>query len=108
MPTNVESYRAFRSPWLAVPSGVPDIATEGDAVGGAAVYVSCNGATEVKGWQVLTGTDRRSLEDSGSVPKGGFETAITVHPNGRVPCGAVAWTRTAPCWRPSKVVTLPS
>jgi hypothetical protein len=83
MPTNAESYRAFRSPWSAVPSGAPDIATEGDAVGGAAVYVSWNGATEVKVWQVLTGTDPASLEDSGSVPKGGFETAITVHPNGR-------------------------
>ena len=82
MPTNMESYRAFRSPWSAAPSGVPDIATEGTTAA-AAVYVSWNGATEVKVWQVLSGTDPGSLEPSGSVPKGGFETAITVHPSGR-------------------------
>jgi hypothetical protein len=83
MPTNVESYRAFRSPWSATPSGVPDVATEGDSVGGGAVYVSWNGATEVRMWQVVSGADPNSLEPIGSVPKGGFETAITVHPNGR-------------------------
>jgi hypothetical protein len=83
MPTNMQSYRAFRSPWSAVPSGAPDIATEGDSVGGAAVYVSWNGATEVRSWEVLTGDDPSSLAPSGSVPKGGFETAITVHPNGK-------------------------
>jgi hypothetical protein len=82
MPTNIESYRAFRSPWSGTPSGVPDIATEGDATGGAAVYVSWNGATEVRSWQVMTGNSPASLADSGSVPRGGFETAITVHPRG--------------------------
>jgi hypothetical protein len=78
----MESYRAYRAPWSATPADVPAIATEGDAVGGAAVYVSWNGATEVATWQVVTGTDPGSLQDSGSVPKGGFETAITVHPRG--------------------------
>ena len=106
MPTNMESYRAFRSPWSAAPSGVPDIATEGTTAA-AAVYVSWNGATEVKVWQVLSGTDPGSLEPSGSVPKGGFETAITVHPSGRYLAvsgvdgnGSVLAT--------SNVVTLPS
>jgi hypothetical protein len=83
MPTNMQSYRAFRSPWSSAPSGVPDVATEGDSVGGAAVYVSWNGATEVRSWEVLTGADPSSLAPSAAVPKGGFETAITVHPNGK-------------------------
>jgi hypothetical protein len=82
MPTNLESYRAFRSPWAGASTGVPDIATETDNVGGAAVYVSWNGATDVSTWQVWTGTDPSALQESGSVPKGGFETALTVHQKG--------------------------
>jgi hypothetical protein len=61
---------------------VPDVATEGDVVGGATVYVSWNGATRVATWQVVTGPSANALADSGSVPRSGFETAITVHPKG--------------------------
>jgi hypothetical protein len=82
MPTNMESYRAFRAPWSARPAGAPDIATETDDVGGVAVYVSWNGATDVATWQVLSGTAPTSLTEAGAVPKVGFETAITVHPTG--------------------------
>jgi outer membrane protein assembly factor BamB len=82
MPTNVESYRAFRQSWSATPATVPDVATEGDVVGGATVYVSWNGATNVATWQVVTGASADALADSGSVPRSGFETAITVHPKG--------------------------
>jgi hypothetical protein len=82
MPTNVESYRAFREPWTATPATLPDVATEGDVVGGATVYVSWNGATNVATWQVVSGATPDALQDSGSVPKSGFETAITVHAKG--------------------------
>jgi hypothetical protein len=82
LPTNVESYRAFREPWTATPTGVPDIATEGDSVGGTTVYVSWNGDTEIATWQVLTGAAPGAVQDSGSVARSGFETAITVHPAG--------------------------
>lgn len=79
MPTNNESYRAFASAWTATPSGAPDVAVEDDHVGGRTVYVSWNGATNVATWQVLTGSDPARLHASGSAPKAGFETAITVH-----------------------------
>jgi hypothetical protein len=81
MPTGVQSYRAFREHWSGSPATVPDIAIEGD-VTAATVYVSWNGATGIGSWQVLSGASPDSLSDSGSVPKGGFETAITVRPTG--------------------------
>jgi hypothetical protein len=82
MPTNIESYRAFRQAWTATPSRVPDIAVETDNVGGTTVYASWNGATEVRTWQVVSGGHAGALVPSGSVPKSGFETAITTHPKG--------------------------
>ena len=81
-PTNDQSYRAFRSPWHAAPTTPPAVALEKDGVGGYAVYVSWNGATEVVDWQVLTGASPASLAPVATVPRAGFETAITVHPSG--------------------------
>jgi hypothetical protein len=46
------------------------------------VYVSWNGDTEIATWQVLTGAAPGAVQDSGSVARSGFETAITVHPAG--------------------------
>ena len=81
-PTNDQSYRAFRSPWHAAPATPPAVALEKDGVGGYAVYVSWNGATEVADWQVLSGASPASLAAVATVPRSGFETAITVHPTG--------------------------
>ena len=81
-PTNDQSYRAFRSPWHATPTTPPQVVIEKDGVGGYAVYVSWNGATEVASWQVLGGVSTSKLAPVATVPKAGFETAITVHASG--------------------------
>jgi hypothetical protein len=41
------------------------------------LYVSWNGATEVESWEVLAGSDPDQLEPLGSVPRNGFETALS-------------------------------
>lgn len=82
MPTDQESYRAFRFPWAAAPTTIPEIALHSDNVGGRSVYVSWNGATEVATWEALSGPSPERLSPCGSVPKSGFETAMTVHPTG--------------------------
>jgi hypothetical protein len=76
-PAEVESYRAYHSPWIGRPDESPAIAVEsGDE---ATVYVSWNGATEVANWQVLAGSGPDKLEPAGFVPRTGFETAILVN-----------------------------
>jgi hypothetical protein len=48
------------------------------APGGATVYASWNGASEVASWQVLVGSSASTLKPAGSAPKTSFETAIPV------------------------------
>lgn len=78
-PTNVQSYRAFRSPWTGTPGTLPAVVVDKDDVGGFALHVSWNGATEVRSWEVLTGTTPATLTSAVKVPKAGFETAVTLH-----------------------------
>jgi hypothetical protein len=67
----MDSYRAYRFPWVGRPTQPPDVAVDGDAV-----YVSWNGATEVRKWQLLAGPEKNRLRPVRTVPKAGFETAI--------------------------------
>ncbi len=83
-PTGDQSYRAFRSTWVATPAVPPDVALMNDTLGQTVVYVSWNGATQVASWQVLTGTSASSLAAIATVPKAGFETAISTRPTGPV------------------------
>jgi hypothetical protein len=76
-PSEVESYRAFRSPWEGRPRGVPDVVAEPGPEGRVTLYASWNGATEVASWEVLTGPGSDGLEPVGSAPRKGFETAIS-------------------------------
>jgi len=82
-PTNVQSYRAFRSPWTGRPATEPAIAVARDLVGGLAVHASWNGATEVTHWQVLAGDDPGSLQPVATLTKAGFETAMTARTSAR-------------------------
>jgi hypothetical protein len=66
-----DSYRAFRYQWVGRPLGRPAVALHAGRV-----YVSWNGATQVRKWQVLSGTDPRALKPVRIAPKRGFETAI--------------------------------
>ena len=76
-PAEVESYRAFRSPWEGRPKDAPAVAVEPGQDGRTVLYASWNGATEVDAWEVLAGPGPEGLERLGSAPRKGFETAIS-------------------------------
>ncbi len=82
-PTNVQSYRAFRSPWRGMPATRPMLVVGKDVVGGYALHVSWNGATEVREWEILTGPSAGMLTSEARIPKAGFETAVTIHTSQR-------------------------
>ncbi len=82
LPTNHQSYRAFRGVWHGLPPTSPRLVVDKDAIGGYAAHVSWNGATDVAHWELVSGSSPRSLTRIGHVPKSGFETAVTLHPVG--------------------------
>ena len=75
---SVDSYRAFRFPWVGHPTSKPAIALD-HANRTLNVYASWNGATQVNRWQVLAGPDRQHLRPLTSAAKSGFETTIPVN-----------------------------
>jgi hypothetical protein len=77
---DVESYRALKYNWVGQPKNEPSLAVFREGSRGVAAYVSWNGATEVKTWELLASTDS-SGSNAFSIRKQnrtGFETAITV------------------------------
>jgi Arylsulfotransferase (ASST) len=73
------SYRVRRHAWTGHPADPPDVAV--DAIPGwTTVHVSWNGATEVTGWQVLSGPSASRLSPVAAGPRTGFETSFTVRP----------------------------
>ncbi len=81
MTTANASYRTFTYPWTGHPAGPPDVAAR-HRPGGATVYVSWNGATEVASWTVLAGNTPSSLTSASTARKLGFETAIDIRHGG--------------------------
>ena len=79
--TGDSSYRAFSQSWSGQPADHPAAAAR-HRTGGATVYASWNGATDVRSWAVLAGTTRTSLTSVGTAGKTGFETAISVPSKG--------------------------
>jgi hypothetical protein len=73
-----QSYRAFRFPWSGHPSDNPAVAVEQGSDDQVILYVSWNGATEIKSWQVLAGSIPYQLKPVGSAPRRGFETTVAV------------------------------
>jgi hypothetical protein len=71
------SYRAYRIPWSASPTGAPAVAASasGDTTN---VYVSWNGATQVASWRVLAGASPDALQAVVTASKRGFETQIAI------------------------------
>jgi hypothetical protein len=69
--SGVDSYRAYRFRWIGRPHNKPAVAVDGDTL-----YVSWNGATEVRAWQLLGGAEKRKLRPLLTLPKAGFETRI--------------------------------
>ncbi len=74
--SGVDSYRAYRFPWVGRPRSKPSVAVEGNTL-----YTSWNGATEVRSWQLLGGADKKKLRPLLTVPKTGFEAAIPLPAN---------------------------
>jgi hypothetical protein len=79
--SHVDSYRAYRFRWKGRPTRRPDVAVQRGKA-----YVSWNGATEVRTWQLLAGPRKQALRPVRTVPKRGFETAIRL----RVKSGWIA------------------
>jgi Arylsulfotransferase (ASST) len=75
------TYRSFIGPWVGHPAEPPAAAARHRS-GGATVYASWNGATEVASWTVLAGQNSSSLRTVGSGARTGFETAISVRGSG--------------------------
>jgi hypothetical protein len=74
----VGSYRAFRFRWVGQPRTRPALAVSGSPGGGATLYASWNGATEVAAWRVLGGPSPSLLTRVLRAPRTDFETAISV------------------------------
>lgn len=77
-----QSYRAFLGQWKGMPIEPPVIVAraEGDKT---RVYVSWNGATEVRSWRVLGAASRGAEpEELTTASKDGFETSIVVDDRG--------------------------
>ena len=74
--TGKGSYRAARAEWTGRPATPPKAAAQRRG-SRTAVWASWNGATEVARWQVLFGDAPGALEPGGSVPRDGFETALS-------------------------------
>ena len=77
MPAYAQSYRAFSREWTGHPAELPAVAARRGS-GGAVIYASWNGATDVTSWTVLAGRTATSLSGVGSARRAGFETAIAV------------------------------
>jgi Arylsulfotransferase (ASST) len=75
-PAAKQSYRVFRFPWVGRPTELPAIAAVDDLAGGATVYASWNGATEVASWEVLAGPSASGLASVARAARSGFETVI--------------------------------
>jgi hypothetical protein len=71
------SYRTYRFRWNGQPTTLPAVAASNRGKT-TTVYVSWNGATDVKGWRVLAGASSSSLRTVITARRTGFETAITI------------------------------
>jgi hypothetical protein len=76
-----ECYRAFRMPWTGTPAQAPALALTG-AGRGLTAYVSWNGATEVRSWQLLAGPEATSLSPVAITRATGFESALRAGSSG--------------------------
>jgi hypothetical protein len=79
LPQSGESYRAYRFAWSATPAAPPAIAATSTEPESVTVYASWNGATGVSEWRILGGTSPTALSPLTTVPRSGFETAISLH-----------------------------
>ncbi|HUA10726.1 MAG TPA: arylsulfotransferase family protein [Solirubrobacteraceae bacterium] len=72
----VQSFRTYLQEWSGQPQSRPALAVRG-AAGGAQLYFSWNGATDVQRWRILAGATRHALKQVGEVGDEGFQTSFT-------------------------------
>lgn len=78
MPGTNVSYRSYRHKWVGKPLYPPSVTIKSHGTS-KTIYVSWNGATEVKKWIVLAGRTYKRLIPIKKMNKKSFETAITVN-----------------------------
>lgn len=81
-PIGDQSYRAYTFDWTGHPTGRPAVAVRGNPARGSVVYVSWNGATAVRTWEVHAGPHPGSLAAAGFQGRDGFETVVPVTSEG--------------------------
>jgi hypothetical protein len=75
----VFSYRAYRKDWVGHPVIPPKAyACQDKSANQTQVYMSWNGATEHKAWNVYAGSDKATLTLAAHARKTGFETSAAV------------------------------
>jgi hypothetical protein len=77
-PQFVNSYRAYRFPWIGTPADAPALAVTRRSAGSVTLFASWNGATEVSSWRFLAGDGPDQLQPLDVVARDGFETRTTV------------------------------
>lgn len=107
IPDALDNYRAYKMDWVATPWWDPAVALRGTpSEGELAVYVSWNGATEVREW-VVRGADG---EGEGGIlavsMRTGFETRLTVRMGGLRRLWAEALDKEGNVLRSSEVMDL--
>jgi len=75
---DADTYRAYRFVWHGHPTDVPAV-----ALANGKIYVSWNGATDVKRWRLMVGSASDNLKAAHSVPKAGFEAGIPLPADGK-------------------------
>lgn len=76
LPSGESSYRVYREPWAGQPTEPPALAAITSGASTTA-YASWNGATTLTSWQLLSGPSAAKLTPVATVPRSGFETAIS-------------------------------
>lgn len=81
----MQGYRGYRKEWVGRPRTRPSVVACGVGGGEVVVYVSWNGASDVRAWGVYVGSDEGSLRSVKTVAKNGFETRVGLDgPAGKV------------------------
>lgn len=73
------SYRAYRFSWDGKPTGRPALVLTTGRHNAIFTHESWNGATEVTGWGVLSGSSPKSLKRTRRAAKHKFESTVTIH-----------------------------
>jgi hypothetical protein len=75
LPSNMASYRGFRSPWNGHPLTPPVVLANLNVTGEETIaHMSWNGATGVASWRVLAGAQPSSLKPQSTIAASGFES----------------------------------